>query len=426
MDFSEHFLHFIWQFRLFNTTSLFSTDGEVLRVLQPGILNKDAGPDFNEARVVIGDTTWAGQVELHLRSSDWMLHGHHKDPAYDSVILHVVYKFDKPVYRTNGTVVPVLVLENLFSACLLINYKALIASVNKFPCQKHIAAIEEIVVSGFLTRLIVERLEQKSGEVFRKLENNGGSWEQTFFYFLARNFGFSVNAAPFGLLADSLPFPVFSRLNDNLRQMTALVFGQAGFLTGDFFEQYPSELQQEYFYLRKKYALEPIDNSLWKFLRMRPQNFPTVRLAQFASLLAKSGRLFSKVLKANTPEDLHMLFNDLPVDEYWNTHYHFNKTTRRVIVQPGLAFVHNVIINTVCLFLFSYGRYTDQPLLADRALRFLEEIPAESNSIVQLYRDAGLKVKDAFTSQALLQLNKYYCTQKKCLNCGIGIKILKK
>ena len=426
MDFPEHLLHFIWQFRLFNTTRLFSTDGEVLRVLQPGILNKNAGPDFGEARVVIGDTTWAGQVELHLRSSDWMLHGHHKDPAYNSVILHVVYKYDKPVYRSNGTIVPVLVLENLFSAHLLINYKALVASVNKFPCQKHIAAIEEIIVSGFLTRLIVERLEQKSGEVFSKIEKNSGNWEQTFFYFLARNFGFSVNATPFGLLADSMPFSVFSRHYDNLQQITALVFGQAGFLTGDFFEEYPSQLQHEYFYLRKKYTLEPIDNSLWKFLRMRPQNFPTIRLAQFAALLAKSGRLFSKVLKASTAEDLYTLFNDLPVDKYWNTHYHFNKTTRRVIVQPGLAFVHNVIINTVCLFLFSYGRYTDQPLLAERAFRFLEEIRAESNSIVQLYVDAGVKVRDAFTSQALLQLNKYYCTQKKCLNCGIGIKILKK
>lgn len=426
MDFSENFLHFIWRFRLFNTTKIFCTDGEELQVLHPGISNQHAGPDFDQAKLVIGQITWIGQVEIHLKSSDWLLHLHQNDPTYDSVILHVVYKHDVQIYRTNGTKVPTLILENLFPYHLLSNYQELIGSINMFPCEKHIGHVAQIVMEGFLSRIVIERFEQKSLEVFQKLENNKGDWDQTFYHFMAKNFGFKVNAVPFELLANALPHYIFSKHKDNPLQITALIFGQAGFLNRDFTDGYPKQLQAEYSFLRKKYHLAPIDNALWKFLRMRPQNFPTVRLAQFAALILKSNQLFSKMLNAKSLADLYLLFADLPVHEYWQTHYHFSKSTKQVTLQPGLQSVHNIIINTICLFLFAYGKYTGQPVFADRAVALLEKIPSESNVVVNQYIRAGIKVEHAFMSQGLLQLNKYYCTRKKCLNCGIGIKILKK
>ena len=426
MEFSENFLHFIWKFRLLNTTELFCTNGEALQVLHPGIVNKNAGPDFEEAKIVIGKTTWAGQVEIHMQSSEWMLHGHHHNIAYDSVILHVVYKHDKPVYRTNGTLIPTLVLENRFSPHLLTNYKTLMASVNSFPCKQHIATVDPVIVESFLTRLMVERMEEKSREMLDQLKQHKGNWEQTFYCFLARNFGFKVNALPFGLLAEALPLYMLYKHKDKPMQIAALIFGQAGFLEQDFFEDYPKELKREYLFLRKKYRLQAIDKSLWKFLRMRPQNFPTVRLAQFAALIAKTTPLFSSVLEGKQLKDIYDLFEDLPVGPFWENHYHFNKPAAKVILQPGLASVHNIVINTVCLSLFSYGKYTGQQEYADRALDFLEKMPPESNAVIRFYRNAGLRITNAFLSQALLQLNKCYCNQKKCLNCGIGIKILKK
>lgn len=426
MKFSEYFLHFIWQFRLFNTAGLCCTDGEALEVLHPGFLNQDAGPDFNLAKIAVGNTTWAGQVEIHLQSSDWTLHGHHNDAAYDSVILHVVYRHDKPIYRSDGTLLPTLELEGRFFPGLLNNYRNLMASGRTFPCAQHIAGVDPLIVNSFLTRLIVERLEEKSAELFGMLKSNKGNWAQTFYSFLARNFGFKVNAVPFGLLADALPFHLLYKHKDNAMQVAALIFGQAGFLGQEFSDEYPKQLQKEYLFLRNKYRLQPVNKSLWKFLRMRPQNFPTVRLAQFAALITKTDHLFSKILEVQSLKAVYELFGALPVNPFWKNHYHFSKPAANVIVQPGIASVHNIVINTVCLFLFSYGKYTDQPLFVNRALDFLENIPAENNTIIRLYRDAGLKITNAFSSQAVLQLNKCYCTQKKCLNCGIGIKILKK
>ncbi|WP_316818384.1 DUF2851 family protein [Pedobacter nyackensis] len=426
MNFNEDFLHFIWRFRLFNSARLICADGEELRVVNPGISNKHAGPDFSGAKLIIDKTTWIGHVEIHLKSSDWLLHGHQHDSFYDGVILHVVYQHDQPIRRTNGSIVPVLVLQGLFSDQLLVNYKELLTTVNYFPCEKHIGHLDSFIVNTFLSRLVVERLQQKSEEVFQKLNVNQGDWEQTFYCFIARNFGFKVNAVPFDLLTAILPQHILLKHKDSALQIEALLFGQAGFLEQEFLEAYPLELQAEYGFLKKKYHLKPMSRSLWKFLRMRPQNFPTVRLAQFSALILKSNQLFSKVLTAYTLSDLYVLFNELPVNEYWQTHYHFNKKTKEVVVQPGAASIDNVIINSVCLFLFCYGKYTDQPDLMDRALDFLEKLPAEHNEVVNQYRYAGVKIGNAFTSQGLLQLNKCYCNQKKCLNCAVGIKILRK
>jgi hypothetical protein len=426
MRIAEDFLHFIWQFRLYSSTGLTTTDEQPIQVLHPGIPNTHAGPDFSQAKIRLSETIWVGQVEIHVKASEWMLHGHQHDEAYENVILHVVYENDKPVSRKTGTEVPVLVLKGLFDEGLYVNYNNLINSFHNFPCEKQIAGVEPMYIHNFLSRLAIERFEHKAIEVNRLLQLHKGDWNETFYICLARNFGFKVNALPFELLAGSLKQQILGKHKDQPGQIEALLFGQAGFLSGDFEDDYPLALKNEYSFLQKKYNLQPIAVSLWKFLRMRPQNFPTIRLAQLATLTLKSSHLFSLVLEITDPSTLVHLFSALPVHTYWKTHYHFHKETANVNLQLGKGSINNLIINTVCLFLFVYGKTISDQRYIDRAIYFLEQIPAEKNSIISLYEASGVKIDNAYLSQALLQLNKSYCTEKKCLNCTIGIKILKK
>ncbi|MES2447528.1 MAG: DUF2851 family protein [Bacteroidota bacterium] len=425
MNFPEEFLHFIWQFRLYGAQTLRTTTGEVVEVLQQGTLNKNAGPDFSKAKLIIGETTWVGNVEIHIKSSDWLLHNHQVDSAYENVILHVVYEDDAPIYRKDGTILPVLVLKGLFPLHLLDNYEALITSTNNFPCEKQINTVDEFLINGFLARVLVERLEQKSTEVYVKLETLKGDWDETFYHFMARNFGFKVNAIPMEMLAQSLPQQLFAKHKDNPLQIEALIFGQAGFLNQTFEAEYPNHLKREYLFLRKKYSLTPIDISLWKFMRMRPQNFPTLRLAQFAALIVNSNHLFSKILVIRDYRNSQILFENLPVHPFWETHYHFNKEADKVSLQLGKTSIQNILINTLSLFLFAYSKALDQENFVTRSFYLLENTMAENNAIIKQYQDAGVVVKNAFYSQGILQLKKKYCNEKKCLSCGIGIKLLK-
>ncbi|MFN0256900.1 DUF2851 family protein [Pedobacter ureilyticus] len=426
MRFPEEFLHFAWQFRLYDALHLQTVDGKPLKVLNCGFPNKHAGPDFTNAKIIIDETTWVGQVEVHLKSSDWNLHQHQNDGAYENVVLHVVWEHDTEIIRTDGTVLPVFSLQGKIPRYLFENYEDLIASTNAFPCEQQIGAIDSFVINGFLSRILVERLEQKSQEVFERLTQLNGNWDETFYHFMARNFGFKVNALPMQLLAQSLPQQLFAKHKDQALQIEALIFGQAGFLNQSFENEYPNELKTEYNFLQKKYSLTAIDISLWKFLRMRPQNFPTLRLAQFAALIAKSSHLFSKVLEVKNVRELHLLFEELPVNNFWLNHYHFNKETEKVSVQLGKSSINNLLINTVSLFLFAYGKYTGQANYQTRAFYLLESVAVEKNAIVSQYLDAGVHAENAYQTQALLQLRKAYCNEKKCLNCGIGLKILKK
>ncbi|WP_316821144.1 DUF2851 family protein [Pedobacter gandavensis] len=424
MRFPESFLHFIWQFRLFQVLNLFCTTGEALYILGVGMPNKHAGPDFSQSKLKIGERTWVGDVEIHLKSSDWFLHGHQDDPGYAAVILHVVYEHDQVIYRKDGSIIPVLVLKDLFPETLFIHYESLVNSLHSFPCEKQIHGIDPVIVNGVLSRMLIERLAQKSVEVFDHLAKVNGDWESTFYHFLAKSFGFKVNEIPFELLASSLPLWLLRKHLDHPLQVEALVFGQAGFLTGAFKDVYPQQLKKEYQFLQKKYGLSPIGVGAWRFLRMRPQNFPTIRLAQFSALLLNSDRLFSRLMALEDLFSLKKMLQSLPVHSYWRTHYHFQKATKKVALQMGDASVDHLMINVVCLFLMAYGKYSEQADLIDRALQFLEQLPPESNAITRSYLQAGIKIDNAFFSQAVLQINKYYCAQKKCLNCGIGIKIL--
>ena len=424
MHFPEEFLHFLWRFRLFNNANLSCTSGQRLEIIHPGYLNKNAGPDFSQAKIKIDDTVWVGNVEIHLASSEWFIHNHDADLVYDAVILHVVFEDDKPVYRQNGTLIPSFVLKGLFSEHLLHNYSGLLNSLNAFPCENTISKVGKIFIDGFLVRMMSERLEEKSLDIYKKLEFSSGNWERVFYYYLAKGFGFKVNSLPFELFAASLPFSLFAKHRDQPLQIEALVFGQAGFLNFPGEDAYPRLLQKEYLFLKEKYRLKSIDVSLWKFLRMRPGNFPTIRLAQFSALMVISTSLFSTLMKRMELKDLYSLFEKLPVNPYWETHYHFNKETALNHNQLGKGSIDNLLINTVILFLYAYGRYVKDDVLVARSLVFLEQLSAEKNSIVQKYQEAGVEIKNAFHSQAILQLYKNYCTQKKCLNCTIGIKIL--
>ncbi len=425
MNFPEEFLHFIWQSRLYGSQKLTTTSGELIEVITTGILNKDAGPDFSNSKLLIADTIWIGNVEIHIRSSDWLLHQHQFDEAYENVILHVVYDHDQQIYRRDGTVIPVLVIKGLFPNYLLDNYERLITSTNQFPCEAQIHEIDEFFIENFLSRVMVERMVEKSVDVERKLKELTGDWDEAFYHFMAKSFGFKVNAVPMEILAQSLPQQLLAKHKDQPLQIEALIFGQAGFLNQQFSESYPKQLKREYLFLKRKYGLKPIDVSLWKFMRMRPQNFPTLRLAQFAALIVNSNHLFSRILTVKNYQNLEQLFEKLPVHPFWETHYHFNKKTEHVRLQLGKSSIQHILINTLSLFLFVYGQKMDQYNYVDRAFHLLENIPPEKNAIVKQYLRADVVVKNAFISQALLQLKKKYCNEKKCLNCGIGIKILK-
>ncbi|MBO9675773.1 MAG: DUF2851 family protein [Sphingobacteriaceae bacterium] len=425
MSFPEDFLHYVWQFRSFDYNGLQTVAGESLKIINPGLLNKNAGPDFFHAKIEIGGTIWAGNVEIHLKSSDWLKHNHQKDPAYENVILHVVYEHDAQIKRMDHTVLPVLELKNRIPADLVKKYEKLFLTLTDFPCIAQIGTVDPLIVDSFLARTLIERFEQKTNAVIETLNELNGNWDETFYRFMARNFGFKINALPFELITKAVPQNLYSKHKDNPFQIEAIVFGAAGFLNDRFDEEYPQKLKAEFAFLKKKYNIAPVEISVWKFMRMRPQNFPTIRLAQFAALIVKANYLFSKIMAIREVNDLRNLFENLPVNDYWKTHYHFKKEATGVNIQIGKDSVDNILLNTVALFLFAYGKYTDTPFYISRAIKLLESLPAEENAITGKFKGAGVKIRHAFASQAILQLKKQYCNEKKCLSCGIGIKILK-
>jgi hypothetical protein len=426
MLFPEDFLHYVWKFRLFDRIDLQTKDGEELEILSAGLHNSDSGPDFHNARVRIGDTVWAGNVEVHLSSSDWQKHGHTTDNAYDNVVLHVVYRDDQPLVLTNGRRVPTLELQNRIPDDLYNRYHNLIfGNQTVIPCEANIGAVDSLTLHNWMTRVLVERLEKKSAAAIAGLNANRGDWEETFYQFLAANFGFKTNALPFELLAKSLPQNILAKHKNNPMQIEALMFGQAGFLKDDIKDEYPLKLKKEYEFLRKKYTLKPIENHLWKFMRMRPQNFPTIRLAQFAALVVNSNHLFSKILEIKDVKGLRNLFTDIKVNPYWENHYRFDTESAPSPKNLGPASIDVLLLNTLALFLFSYGKHNQIQHFINRSLQLLEHLPNENNNIVVDFTNLGVKINTAFESQALLELKNNYCDYKKCLQCGIGNEILK-
>ena len=419
---TEDFLQYIWLHRLYLPNENVTTDGEPVEPLQPGHLNSDAGPDFADARIRIGNTLWAGCVEIHQQSSDWERHGHHTDPAYNNVILHVVYHHDKDTYNARNQKIPVMVLH--FDARYFENYNRLAESKIHIACYNEICNFDKFTLVSWLERLAIERLEQRSEAIKQVYEATGNNWEETLYQRLARNFGFSLNALPFESLAKSLPLNILLKHKNNLKQIEALLFGQAGMLTDENCnDTYFMELRKEYLYLQKKYSLTPIDRFLWKFLRLRPINFPTLRIAQFADMIYRNEHLFSQIIDTQSVDGIKKIF-DLKASEYWDTHYLFGKESPKRNKPFGKASIYAIVINTVVPFLFVYGKARCNEEFCTRAIKFLEEAPPEKNAIVTKWEELGIKNPDAFTSQSLLQLFNEYCRPKRCLHCAVGNKIV--
>lgn len=419
---NEALLQFIWQHNLYRVTGLQTTDGEPLTVMYCGRLNKDAGPDFAEAKVKVGNTILVGNIELHVKSSDWLKHGHQNDAAYKNLILHVVYEDDAAHVAGNT---PVLVLKGLIPAHVSEQYKDLVQTTDKLPCANLHKRVKDITKEGWMSRLLAERWEHKLSDWNVLLENYAEDWRNLLYWRMAANFGFKTNATPFLMLAQSLPLNIPTRHKDNLMQVEALLFGQAGMLDDDFTDDYPRELQREYDYLRKKYKLKPMGGHLWKFLRMRPANFPTVRIAQFAALMHRSLHLFSQIIETHSVKEIAPLL-DVAASSYWNTHFQFDVAQEGSSVKAlGKSSIENIIINTIAPIQFLYASRQGTSKLQEQALQLLEAVPAEKNNITRLWDENGWRPANAAQSQALLQLYNNYCSPKRCLECTIGLNILK-
>jgi hypothetical protein len=421
----EELLHFIWQYKLLKPGKLVTTKGNFIKILHPGELNKHAGPDFFNARIEMGGLTLVGNVEIHVNSSDWQKHGHQNDPAYNNLILHAVYEHDKTVLQNDDHNVEVLELKDHIDAEVLERYKNLENSKEALACAGQITSVPDLKLSSWLQRMLVERLEKKTAYIKNCFESNFRDYTQTFYWVLARNFGFKINAEPFELLAKNLPIHVLLKHQENLFQLEALLFGTAGFLDEPLKDEYPRALQNEYEFLRVKYKLIPLQKELWKFLRLRPANFPTVRLWQFAMLIHRSPALFTDPIRFNKVEELTKAIS-YPPGEYWSVHYKPDDTNIKAAGPLGEVSVQNILINTLAPFLFFYGRQNAKDNYVEAALSAFESIPFEDNSKTRIFLENGLTFKFAGESQALINLYDNYCVARRCLNCAVAAELLAK
>lgn len=421
---TEAFLQYVWQHQLLQG-ELVTTDGLPVVVERPGVLNHDAGPDFFDARVRIGDTLWAGNLEVHVKSSDWNLHRHTNDRAYDNVVLHVVYQCDTPVTLHDCRQLPTLELRRNIADALWDNYDALQhpPAEMPIPCMDHLPEVPSFYIDSCLERLTLERLERKCATVRQMLYDARGGWEQTCYWIMAHYFGGKVNALPFELLAKNTDLNLLSRWRDNPQRIEALLMGQAGMLEGYFDDEYPRQLQKDYEALRQGACLEPMKGFLWKFYRLRPNGFPTIRISQFAQMVCQSRNLFSHLLETTDAVELQKFF-DVSASSYWNTHYRFDQPSSGTTKRLGESFVNTLIINAWVPLLFEYGNQNGQQQYKDQAVSILQQLPPEKNRIIRQWQAAGVKALNADQSQALLQLYNEHCASHDCLHCQIGYKII--
>lgn len=419
----ELLLHYTWKHRLFPLKELVTTGGLPVEVIDPGLHNEDAGPDFFNAKLKIGEVMWVGNVELHQRSSEWYAHGHHTDRAYDNVVLHVSEEDDSPVRRSDGSLIPMLVLP--VPEQVKLNYASLLRGEKYPPCYAVIPQLPRLTIHSFLSALQTERLTQKAELIEERRKRCGLNWEDAFFVTLARNFGFGVNGDAFEHWAGRIPLRAVDKHRDNLFQIEAIFLGQAGLLGEKKNDEYYCQMQHEYTYLSHKFGLAPMNASLWRFLRMRPFNFPHVRLAQLAALYQHSQGLLSRLLETATVDEACALFEVKPSD-YWDTHYAFGQTSPRSGKRLSKTTRQLLVINTLAPFLYAYGHYKGEERLCLKAVEFLENIKSEDNRITRAWELCGIKVKSAADSQALIQLRRAYCDAHKCLCCRFGYEYLKR
>ncbi|WP_442267187.1 DUF2851 family protein [Tenacibaculum sp. ZS6-P6] len=421
----ENFLHYVWQYKLFNTLNLKLTSGETLQILHSGLSNKNSGPDFFNAKAIIDEILWYGHVEIHVKSSDWYQHKHEEDKNYDAVILHVVYEHDVDIYMKGNKQIPTLELKEFIDNSIVEKYASIFQQqTNWISCEKEIHTINSFIYQNFTERLYLERLESKSKFIFTLLENTNYDFEAVLFQLLVKNFGLKVNGDSFLKLATSFDFSLVRKIGANEFQLSALLFGQAGFLNEIEESEYQNKLKKEYEYLKHKYQLSSLDKNEFQFFRMRPNNFPTIRLAQIATLYSSYRSLFSKLIHL---ENIHGFYELIStgVNEFWEEHYTFMKTSKKNKKRLTKSFIDLLLINTILPLKFVYLKHRDE---FDEApfFKLLENIQPEKNTIIQKFESLKISSKNALESQALLQLKTNYCNEKKCLSCRIGNSILSK
>lgn len=419
----ERLLHYAWKHKMFPLAGMKTTTDLPVEVIDPGLPNSNAGPDFFNAKVKIDGTLWVGNVEIHNRSSDWKRHGHHHDKAYDSVILHLAEQIDEEVCRTDGQ--PIHQVQFCCPETVRTRYEELNEADMRPRCYRLLSSLSTLMIHSWFTALQVERLELKTNQIIRRLEQHNNHWEDVFFITLSRNFGFGLNGDAFETWANLLSLRAVDKHRDDPKQVEAMFFGQAGLLEEELTDTYYLELQKEYHYLRRKFELRQMDPTLWRFLRLRPGNFPHVRLAQLACLYHQKQGLFSRVMEAETLKEVKEIFS-VGTSGYWSTHFNFVRTSPSRVKTLGKSALDLIVINTIVPFLYAYGLHKSDERLCARASAFLEETAAENNRITRLWDGAGLPVKTAADSQALIQLQTAYCDLKKCLYCRLGFEYLKR
>lgn len=428
---NEDFLHYLWKYQLFDISKLRTTKDEPVFVIQTGLHNRNSGPDFLNAKIEIGNYTstssvpsWFGNVEIHLKSSDWYAHHHEVDANYDAVILHVVWEHDEEVFVKSNVAIPTLELKNIVPSTLLEKYRKLYQKPVKWiPCENELQNVDPFFVNNWLERLYIQRLERKSHLIQQLLSDSNNDWEAVLFQLLAKNFGLKVNGETFLKLATSIPFSIIRKEQSDLMKLSALLYGQAGFLEETMESSYYNVLKKEYRYLKHKYQLTSLDKNEFLFFRMRPSNFPTIRIAQLIGLYHQHQNVFSLIIQIKHIGELYEIFK-IEVPEFWKTHYRFGKTSKSKKKPITKSFVELLLINTVIPLQFCYHKNRNQ-LQEEQLLQLMKEIVPEKNQIISLFSEHGITAKNGFESQALLELKNNYCAFKRCLECAIGNQLLK-
>ncbi|HEX3007041.1 MAG TPA: DUF2851 family protein [Bacteroidales bacterium] len=419
---TEDLLIFLWKNKLYFPETLILSDGTTIEVVHPGERNNDSGPDFFNTRIKTGNTIWAGNAEVHVRASDWIRHKHNEDAAFQNVILHIVAENDAVITNSGGEEIPTVTIK--CDDAILARYHYLLQNTQWVPCAKHIKQIDPFIVTFWLEKLGIARLESKINDISAHLGQTQNNWEEVLYRMLMRSFGFHLNCLPFEDLAKALPYKVLEKHAESLLHLEALLFGQAGFLNELLpYDDSFTKLQKEYRYLANKYNLKAIPRHYWKFLRLRPGNFPTIRLAQVAALIPNRSKLFTFIKDVQTIPELKSIF-EVTTSAYWNNHYQFGKVSKEKNKTIGDDSIESIIINSIVPILFIYGKKTGQEQYQNKALDFLGQLNPEKNAITDNWIKLGIKPTSAFHTQALLQLKNFYCDKHRCLECEIGSKIL--
>lgn len=421
---TEELLHYLWKFRLYKP-GLYSThNGQSLEIIHPGLHNTDSGPDFFNAKVKIGDTLWAGNVEIHQKSSDWNKHGHQTNKAYDNVILHVVAQNDADVKNSAGIIIPSWELPIEHSH--IKNYELLQKNHSWVACAPFLNQVHQLEINSWIERMTIEKLETKMEVISQMLHQYKNDWDEVFYVLLVRNFGFGINSQPFEQLARQTPWKTVLKNSDHLMRLEALFLGQAGFLSDLVYEDdYVQALQAEYRFISQKYHLNQVLQHHWKFLRLRPSNFPTIRLAQLAKLFHNKNASFSRILSTGKIESLIEMFN-VEASEYWNSHYRPGAESANQAKNMGKSSIELIIINTIVPLLFAYGKLRDNDEFCRKALSWLESLKPENNNILNGWHKAGINAQNASQSQGLVFLKQSYCQHRKCIHCRIGHLVISK